>query len=504
MLCILIVEDSPDDALLVERHLVRAGYKVCAERVESAAAMQEALSRREWDAIVSDYTIPGFGALPALHLLKQSRFDIPFIVLSGTIDEETAVSVMRAGAHDYILKDNLTRLVPAIEREIQEATERRRRRQTDAALRDMQERFRATFNQAAVGMTHSDLEGVWLMVNQRFCDLLGYCRDELSGRKFQEFTHPEDLPLDLENIRRLLRGECESYTIEKRYFRRNGTTVPVNLTRSLVRDGSGQPKYFIGVVEDITRRRTAEAERSRLLQMLIANEKLAAAGRMAGMLAHEINNPLAAVTNVMWLLQARTDLPPDVRSMIELAATELNRVTHITKSTLSFYRESPAPVSVNLPELLGEVLRLYARQAQDQRVVVQTRFHGRGMVLGQPGALRQVFSNLISNALEAMPDGGRLFVRCACGSDGADGVSVVVADTGSGISPSDRASIFQPFFTTKGERGTGLGLWVSLGIVQKHQGNIKLRSSTAANHHGTVFRVSLRSGLPSSQGHQAA
>jgi two-component system cell cycle sensor histidine kinase/response regulator CckA len=141
LLCILIVEDSPDDALLVERHLARAGYKVCAERVESALAMQEALSRRDWDVIVSDYTIPGFGALPALHLLRESCRDIPFIVLSGTIDEETAVAVMRAGAHDYILKDNLTRLVPAIEREIQEAVARRHRRQTEAALRDMQERF---------------------------------------------------------------------------------------------------------------------------------------------------------------------------------------------------------------------------------------------------------------------------------------------------------------------------------------------------------------------------
>jgi DNA-binding NtrC family response regulator len=140
MLSVLIVEDSPVDALLVERHLARAGNEVYAERVENAAAMQEALSRREWDAIVSDYTIPGFGALAALRLPKQSRHDIPFIVLSGTIDEETAVAVMRSGAHDYILKDNLARLVPAIEREMQEVAARRLRRQTEAALRDMHRR----------------------------------------------------------------------------------------------------------------------------------------------------------------------------------------------------------------------------------------------------------------------------------------------------------------------------------------------------------------------------
>ncbi|MEK6663055.1 MAG: EAL domain-containing protein [Pseudomonadota bacterium] len=253
---VLLVEDSEDDAELLRLEL-RHVYEFSMDRVETAQAMQRALNDQEYDIVISDHVMPRFSSTAALAVLKASGKDLPFIIVSGTIGEELAVSAMKAGASDYVLKGNLARLLPAIEREVADAAVRRR---AEHEAKESEERFRATFSQAAVGIAQVAPDGRWLRVNQRLCDIVGYSEAELLGKTFQDITYPDDLDTDLEYVRQMLAGEIRTFTMEKRYIRKDGALVWINLTVSLVRAADGSPKYFISVIEDISRRKVTEAQ----------------------------------------------------------------------------------------------------------------------------------------------------------------------------------------------------------------------------------------------------
>ena len=257
---VLIVEDSPDDAVLVLHELRRGGFDPVYERVETAEDLRVALSEGgRWDLVISDYSMPSFNAPEALDLLRSRDPDTPFVIVSGSVGEEAAVEAMKAGAQDYVMKDRLSRLGSAVARELREAEARRGLREAEEALRASEERFRATFEQAAVGMAHVGLSGEWLRVNRKLCEIVGYEEGELLGLSFQDITHPDDLEADVSQVEALLRGEIETYSMEKRYLRKDGSVVWVELTVSIGRDGGadGRP-YFISVVEDITERKRAE------------------------------------------------------------------------------------------------------------------------------------------------------------------------------------------------------------------------------------------------------
>ena len=235
-------------------------------------------------------------------------------------------------------------------------------------------------------------------------------------------------------------------------------------------------------------------ERSRAEEALMHNEKIAMLGRLAATVAHEINNPLSSVTNVLYLLSKQNELTNDSKLLIEMAQSELKRVAEISHQTLSFYRESPHAVLLDLSELIEGVLWLFDRQIRERNIVVERRIDYRKKFAAFPGELRQTISNLISNAIQAMRPNGRLIVRVHDGirrANGERGVRFVIADNGTGIAPEHRARIFEPFFSTKGENGTGLGLWVTKGIVEKHRGTIRLRSSQSEYGSGTTFSVFL-------------
>ncbi len=253
---VLLVEDSEDDAELLRLEL-RQVYEFSMDRVETAQAMQRALNDQEYDIVISDHVMPRFSSGAALAVLKASGKDLPFIIVSGTIGEELAVAAMKAGASDYVLKGNLARLLPAIEREVADAEERRR---AEHEAKESEERFRATFSQAAVGIAQVAPDGRWLRVNQRLCDIVGYSEAELLGKTFQDITYGDDLESDLEYVRQMLAGEIRTFTMEKRYIRKDGALVWINLTVSLVRAADGSPKYFISVIEDISRRKATEAQ----------------------------------------------------------------------------------------------------------------------------------------------------------------------------------------------------------------------------------------------------
>ncbi len=228
-------------------------------------------------------------------------------------------------------------------------------------------------------------------------------------------------------------------------------------------------------------------------EALRKSEKLAAMGKMAGIVAHEINNPLESITNLFYLVQHHPSLDPVARSYAEIAEEELSRVAHITRQTLGFYRESAQPISVSIPALLDDLLELQSRQLQKNKITVDRQFRSLRLLQGFPVELKQVFLNLIGNAIEAMSEGGHLRVAVcdAFGSNMRPGIRVFISDTGSGIKPEDAKRLFEPFFSTKSTKGTGLGLWISKGIIHKYEGTIRFRSLRLPSRNVTCFSVFL-------------
>ena len=227
-------------------------------------------------------------------------------------------------------------------------------------------------------------------------------------------------------------------------------------------------------------------------EALVRSEKLAAMGRLAGIIAHEINNPLEAISNALFLLREHPSLDNEARRFASLAEQELTRVAHITRQTLSFYRESQEPVSVSIFEVLDNVLELQSHRLRASGIKLDKEFRSSLAIQGYPNELKQVFLNLIGNAIEAMREGGRLRIRVDEQTEqrtGRRGVRVSVCDTGSGIDSRYAKRIFEPFFTTKDTKGTGLGLWISRGIVQKYDGTIRFRSLHYVSGQATCFSV---------------
>jgi len=242
-------------------------------------------------------------------------------------------------------------------------------------------------------------------------------------------------------------------------------------------------------VLEVSRDITAEIKSE---EMLRTSDRLAAMGRVAGIIAHEINNPLAAITNIFFLLRNHPSVRGEARSLIAIAEKELERVSQITRQTLSFYRESNKPVVVFVPEILDDVLDLQNRLIAGNKIKVRKRYSPAAPITGFPAELRQVFLNLVSNAIQAMPKGGVLGVHVREATDwtnGRHGTMISIIDTGVGIKSQDAPYLFQPFFSTKSSNGTGLGLWISKGIIQKYEGRISFRTLRLSSGCITCFRV---------------
>lgn len=240
---------------------------------------------------------------------------------------------------------------------------------------------------------------------------------------------------------------------------------------------------------------SAQSELERLAELLRENQKLISLGRLAAAIAHEINNPLESITNLLYLMEVDRDSPEKLEEYLRLAQRELGRVVQISKQTLSFSRETGAPVRGHLHELLDEVLLLYARRIKEKNIQVVRQYESHDAVMVFPGEMRQVLSNLIVNAIEAMETNGVLRLRLRASrmwqSGGLRGIRLSIGDSGPGIPFEVRSRLGEPFFTTKGQSGTGLGLWVTRSILSRYGGTLQLRSSTLDQNHGTVFSMLL-------------
>ena len=230
---------------------------------------------------------------------------------------------------------------------------------------------------------------------------------------------------------------------------------------------------------------------------LLQSEKLAAVGRLASSISHEINNPLEAVTNLLYLIAGERSLPLEVKQYVELAQAEIARVTQIATQTLRFHRQTSRPDRVTAAQLIDPVLKLYRGRLLNSGVEVVADFSKDDAILCLQNEIRQVISNLITNAVDSMRAGGRLLLRSHRVTDpvtGGRGIRITVADTGHGMSAAIQARIFEPFFTTKDLNGNGLGLWISLEIIERHHGRLTLRSSDDPRWHGTIFALFLPHG----------
>jgi PAS domain S-box-containing protein len=327
-------------------------------------------------------------------------------------------------------------------------------------------------------------EGIITSWNHGAEALYGYSAQEMLGQSVLVTVPPERAHETRSNLEKLARGaSVESYQTERR--RKDGSLVSLLLSISPLRNRKGLVVGASAIARDISKQLRAE-------EALRRNEKLATAGRLTAAIAHEINNPLEAVTNLLYL--ARRD-PARADQHLEMAEREVLRVADIAQQALGFVRDVSDARPVNVSSTLEEVLQLYAVKITTKKIAMNKELDAHCEISGFAGDLRQLFSNLIVNAVDAMPPGGRLRLRVCRARERSGnqraGVRVIFADTGSGIPEGDRTRIFEPFFTTKKDSGTGLGLWLSQGIVHKHGGQIAVRSCTRPGRSGTVFSVFL-------------
>jgi signal transduction histidine kinase len=255
---------------------------------------------------------------------------------------------------------------------------------------------------------------------------------------------------------------------------------------------SDEGAYAIAAVRDIAERKAAESQirelNRDLEEALRRSEKLASTGRMATAIAHEINSPLDSLINVLYLIQSTAKLDDRNSQLLNLAQEEVRRITTITRQTLAPYRQAKWPVVTNITELLDDVCSMFQQRIQLARIELVRNYRSEGRLLVHPGEIRQVFTNLIANAIDAMQKGGRLQLQT---SPQSCGVEISIADNGCGINREHLDKIFQPFFTTKGEKGTGVGLWMTKRIIEEHGGTIDVSSSTEAGQSGTKFKIML-------------
>ncbi len=363
------------------------------------------------------------------------------------------------------------------------------RRQAAMLMRQSQERLNSIYNTSLEYIGILSVKGRVLDCNRASLEFAGNTREDVVGKYYWEcpwFIHTEGMP---DTIRAAVeRGAAGHPTrVNIALKRPNGETIDFDFSLTPVVDAEGNVKYLVPEGRDIS-----ELKRAQLA--LIQSEKLAAVGRLASSIAHEINNPLEAVMNLIYLASS-AELGPETAELLKTADHELRRVSVIANQTLRFHKQASGAEPLLTAELFSAVLGIYEGRLRNANISVELSDRAREPVVCFAGDVRQVLSNLIGNAIDAMSNrGGRLLLRSHLATDwpgDRKGVVLTVADTGSGISSDDVERIFEPFFTTKGAGGTGLGLWVSKEVATRHNGTLKVRSSDSPERPGTVFRFFL-------------
>ncbi len=490
---VLLVEDSEDDAALLLRELKRAGYDVSFDRVYTADAIETSLAKHDWDLVISDHGMPAFSGTEALQIVRRIAPDVPFIFVSGSIGEDIAVAAMRAGAQDYVMKGNIRRLAPAINRELKDSEARRRERMTEEQLRSTGEILRSVFAASPLAIIATDVNGLVTLWNPAAERLFGWKREEVIGR--ENPVVPDHARETIEARRELVKQGETITDVEARRLRKDRTFVDVTVTVAATRDRDGVPDGVTVVYQDLTDRKQLQAQ-------FLQAQKMEAVGRLAGGVAHDFNNLLTVITSYAELLRAESK-PDDPRdddlAQIQRAA---DAATALTRQLLSFSRQRVIePRVIDLNEIVAGATKLASRLVGSTVEMLSDLDANTGTVKADPGHIEQIVMNLAVNARDAMPRGGKLIISTRRvdahelheNTAAAGGVTahamVSVADTGTGMDEATQQRMFEPFFTTKPiDKGTGLGLATVYGLVKQYEGTVRVKSELGV---GTTFEIYL-------------
>ncbi|HVU47097.1 MAG TPA: ATP-binding protein [Terracidiphilus sp.] len=492
---ILMVDDEPGKLLSYEVILAELGEHLI--QATSASKALNILLKTDVAVLLMDVSMPEMDGFELAEIIREHpRFQKTAIIfISGVhLTDSDRIRGYRSGAVDYISVPVIPEVLRAKVRIFAELHRKTRQleklnqdlerlvteRTEELRLSEEQFRKRAELLEvASEAITERDQDGSIRFWNSGAEHLYGWQRDEVLGQDMHRLLKTT-FPVSRSEVEASLRN-IGSWQGNIHQTTRSGAEIVVACRKTLNHEGNG----VLEVGRDITAQIRGE-------EALRESERLAAMGRVAGIIAHEINNPLASITNVFYLLREHPSLNDDARRIANLAEQELLRVSHITKQTLSFYRESKRPIVVEIPKLLNDALEWQQRELESCHILVRKRYAHSKLIHGFPVELGQVFMNLVTNAIQAMPAGGQLRVSVHDATDWSTrqhGVAIYVTDTGTGIRPEDAKRLFEPFFTTKSVKGTGLGLWISKGIVQKYNGQITFRCCTYKGNAITCFRV---------------
>jgi two-component system NtrC family sensor kinase len=468
---ILVVDDRAENRYVLCRVLCQAGYD-CTEIGSGAEAL--AMARTLPDLLILDVRLPDISGYEVCQRIKQDPHTSQISILqisASFVSSDDRARALEAGADGY--------LTHPIEPMVLIATVRAllRLRTAESVARKSAEQWQSTFDALSEGLALIDGEGRLVRWNGAFEEICGAAIDAEWNADFGDdgYAILERILGSSEALRHSgpERFQCE-YSIQQR---------TVQLTVNLV-DSENPESGKVLVLSDITDRKLAE-------YAVRTAEKIAATGKLAHAIAHEINNPLEALTNLLYLAGSSNNTDA-IKELLAHANTEVERIARITRQTLSFQRDTRHPVVLDVGELVSEVVTLYQRTAAARRVHVACQCSPTLAIRGFPGQLRQIFSNLIRNAAEAAPPGTEVVVRVrSIWRRGREGARITIHDRGTGIPPEVRRQIFDPFFTTKELKGSGLGLWVSKNLVMDHHGTIRFRTSTREGASGTTFEVFL-------------
>jgi two-component system, cell cycle sensor histidine kinase and response regulator CckA len=491
---ILNVEDNPLDSELIVRALERG--KLAAEiiRVETPESFQEKLRELSPDLILADYSLPRFSGPAALQFARQHSPDLPFIFVTGSLGEELAIETLKQGATDYVMKERLDRLVPAIERALQETAERRARREAEQALRLSEELYRRLVEKARDGIFTLTADGSVSSVNNACANMTGWSRDECSGKAFLEFIHADNRQQAKDWLQATLDRKNPPPVELQIHSPQESGFITLEVTSTVLED-AGSITGILCIARDVTERRHLE-------EQLRQSQKMESIGQLAGGVAHDFNNLLTVIHGHAALLLGDSEFNAKHHEALREIARASDRAASLTRQLLAFSRKQPMQIrELDLNEVVSDVTRMLQRVLGEPISLHCEYSPNLKSVKADQSMLEQVIMNLAVNARDAMPKGGTLTLRThkvvrssipanhQC--DGHDGqyVCLTAQDNGTGIPPEILQRIFEPFFTTKEPgKGTGLGLATVYGIVKQHGGWVDVQSTP---EHGTSFTILL-------------